>query len=59
MVLLASRLKSRQKSLKSQRNIKKSKKAQRSEKFAKAISLEERLLKHQSSVKELELLLEL
>ena len=42
--------KSVKKSSKSRRIVKKSKKPQRSEKFAKAIGLEERLPKHQSSV---------
>ena len=44
---------------KSRRIVKKSKRPQRSEKFAKAIGSEERLPKHRSSVKELELPLEL
>ena len=44
---------------KSQRFVKKSKKLQKSKKFAKAISSEEHLPKHRSSVKELELPLEL
>ena len=42
--------KSVEKLSKSQRIIKKFKKPQRSEKFAKAISLEERLPKHQSFI---------
>ena len=46
-------------SSKSRRIVKKPKKPQRSEKIAKAIGSEERLSRHRSSVKELELLIEL
>ena len=56
VVLLASWLKSRQKVEESSKS---PKKPQRSEKFAMAISSEERLPKHRSSVKELGLPLEL
>ena len=48
-----------EKSSESRKIVKKSKKPQRSEKFAKAIGSEERLPRHQSSVKELELSIEL
>ena len=46
-------------SLKSRKIVKKPKKSQRSEKIVQAISLEERLPRHRSSVKELGLLIEL
>ena len=46
-------------SSKSRRIVKKPRKPQRSEKFAKAIGSEERLPRHRSTVKELELSIEL
>ena len=59
VVVVVSRSKSRQKVVKKAKNRQRVQKLQRSEKFAKAIGSEERLPKHRSSVKELELPLEL
>ena len=59
VVLLESRSKICQKVVKKSRNHQRVQRLQGSEKFAKAIGLEEHLAKHQFSVKELELLLEL